>query len=126
VFDAHGFLRLAQQYDLSTACEAECRTGVSRTHYAVFLLARDQMVAAGVNLGDLTLPDVHGKVEKEFKRGGKYSHVRVKERYKALRLARNDADYVLGQTVGPEQLTQALDDAEYVLGAFRAVFHWNV
>ena len=54
-FDPLDFLNVAESLSVDDATEADLRTAVSRTYYAVFLVAREKFQVAGTR-------NIHGRV----------------------------------------------------------------
>lgn len=110
-FDPLLFLGLAEAMDCDT--EAQIRTVINRSYYAVFLRARDNLADKGLMTKSL-LGDDHGKVIHVLK-----SHKRVSAGMKLddLREMRRDADYEMDLSISPDKASKALILARSVKGA---------
>jgi uncharacterized protein (UPF0332 family) len=110
-FDPLLFLDLAEAMDCDT--EAQVRTVINRSYYAVFLRARDNLDDQGL-ISKSNLGDDHGKVIRALK-----SHKRVTAGMQLddLREMRRDADYETDLSISSDQASKALILACSVKGA---------
>lgn len=121
MFDAKQFVDLSRSIlNTEGLDEARFRTISSRSLYAVFLIAREELQQRGCKVK--ATPDYfsqeHDRVRREFKVGGKFRHDGVSSRLTALYALRWRADYNPEKAMTIEDAKQALAYADYVLGTF--------
>jgi uncharacterized protein (UPF0332 family) len=107
-FDPLLFLDLAEAMDCDT--EAQVRTVINRSYYAVFLRARDNLADKGL-MTKSALGDDHGNVIRCLK-----SHKRVTAGMELddLREMRRDADYETDLSISSDKASKALTIARSV------------
>jgi hypothetical protein len=122
VFRPEEFLELSHQLLAGDSFEeARYRTIASRSLYAIFLIAREELDKRGCKVKAVS-PDYfyqeHNSVRNEFKVGGKFRHDRVSNRLDGLYRLRWHADYRLKERFTNRSAQQALEYADYILWVF--------
>lgn len=122
VFSPKEFLELSHQLLAGdTLKEARYRTIGSRSLYAIFLIAREELDKRGCKVKAVDpsyFPTEHNWVRKEFKVGGKFRHDEVRNRLDGLYRLRWHADYQPEKRFRNQDAQQALKYADYILRVF--------
>lgn len=105
------FLQLAEELHKKTG-EAEWRTAVSRSYYAVFNELVEMLSSGGIQL-QRNGKD-HGRVAHYFASCGDRHVAAVSSWLNTLRISRNEADYDMRIAVDEKQSEQALETAKRV------------
>lgn len=128
MFNPDEFIDVSRSLASDDRSEAEYRTAIGRALYGIFLRAREELEARGarVKVSDPSRRvDEHGKVRAQFKRGGKFPHDKVSQRFGSLYELRYTSDYDLNATVGRQDVLQALEYVKYIQEAFAMALFKN-
>lgn len=127
MFNPAGFIEVSHSLSSDNRSEAEYRTAIGRALYGVYLIAREELEARGINV-KVSDPnrrgEEHGNVRAAFKQG-KFRHDKVSHRFSALYGLRYTSDYDLDATVGQQDVLQALQYVKYIEDAFATALFKN-
>jgi hypothetical protein len=128
MFNPDAFIDVSRSLSSDGRNEAEYRTAIGRALYGVFLRAREELEVRGarVKVSDPSRRgDEHGNVRAQFKKGGKFPHDKVSQRFGSLYELRYTSDYDLDATVNQQDVLQALEYVKYIKEAFATTLFKN-
>jgi hypothetical protein len=116
--DPAAFLDIAQQWQVSDS-EAERRTSIGRSYYALFNILRQSLSSRGVTFRFRATD--HGDLVDYLTRCGNQEAARIGGILNNLRVQRNDADYDMNLTIDTNQSQLAYRSAQEAVDKFNAL-----